>query len=139
MKTPEDYEEQKQVEAERMAFSMEKAEEINGPVMSLPEPESEKKTNEKPEAKGSQPKPMSRNKVPPATKKPEKKTGPGQKKTGQLEDDDISRASMTTVGSDDLDTKNFALPSEIDGFEESVPTPPATMSPVKRFFKALVP
>ena len=139
MKTPEDYEEQKQVEAERMAFSMEKAEEINGPVMSLPEPESEKKTNEKPEAKGSQPKPMSRKKAPPATKKPEKKTDPGQKKTGQLEDDDISRASMTTVGSDDLDTKNFALPNEIDGFEESVPTPPATMSPVKRFFKALVP
>ncbi len=139
MKTPEDYEEQKQVEAERMAFSLEKAEEINGPVMSLPEPESEKKTNEKPEAKGSQPKPMSRNKVPPATKKPEKKTDPGQKKTGQLEDDDISRASMTTVGSDDLDTKNFALPNEIDGFEESVPAPPATMSPVRRFFKALVP
>ncbi|GIS62079.1 MAG: hypothetical protein CM1200mP2_43040 [Planctomycetaceae bacterium] len=80
-----------------MAFSMEKGEEINGPVMSLPEPESGKKTNEKPEAKGSQPKPMSR-KRPPRDEEPEKKTDPGQKKTGQLQDDDISRASKTTVG-----------------------------------------
>ena len=139
MKTPEDYEEQKQVEAERMAFSLEKAEEISGPVMSLPEPESEKKANEKPEAKKSEPKPMPRKKAP-ATEKPQKKTERGdEKKTGQLQDDDISRASMTTIGSDDLDTRNFALPKEIDGFEESVPSRPATMSPVRRFFRSLVP
>ncbi|HAB10466.1 MAG TPA: hypothetical protein DCE47_02105, partial [Planctomycetaceae bacterium] len=76
----------------------------------------------------------------PATEKPQKKTERGdEKKTGQLQDDDISRASMTTIGSDDLDTRNFALPKEIDGFEESVPSRPATMSPVRRFFRSLVP
>jgi len=139
MKTPEDYEEQKQVETERMAFSMERAEEIAGPLMSIPEPESEKTKIEKPDAEKPEPKPMSRKKAPAEKKSGKKKAGAGGKKTGQLEDDDISRASLTTVGSDDVDTRTFALPKEIEGFEESIPSQPAKISPVRRFFRSLIP
>ena len=139
MKTPEDYEEQKQVETERMAFSMERAEEIAGPLMSIPEPESDEKTIEQPNAKKPEPKPMPRKKAPAEKKPGKKKAGADGKKTGKLEDDDISRASLTTVGSDDVDTRTFALPTEIEGFEESVPSQPAKISPVRRFFRSLVP
>ena len=36
MKTPEDYEEQKQIETERMSFEIEDAEKISGPLFSMP-------------------------------------------------------------------------------------------------------
>jgi hypothetical protein len=43
---------------------------------------------------------------------------------------------MSVVGDDDPDVRNFALPRTVEGFEASQPVP---TSPVKRFFKSLLP
>jgi hypothetical protein len=135
MKTPADYEEQKQVESERMSFSLERAEEIHGPLFSLPKPatgDSESKTTSPAEAaseskktdpKSSGTKSGDANAKDPSASLP----GPGNA---------ISPTSMSVVGDDDPDVRNFALPRTVEGFEASQPVP---TSPVKRFFKSLLP
>ena len=159
MKTPADYEEQKQVEAERMSFSVEDAEEIHGPLFSMPEPATEdikksKATREKTKTKL---KPMPQSKDPQPARKPGEKPGekpaekPGEKEVprppggdsgqaaGLSDDRRVSPASMTTIDEADHDARIFALPETIDGFEASVPIELPKPSPIKRFFNSLLP
>jgi type II secretory pathway component GspD/PulD (secretin) len=135
MKSPSDYEEQKQVEAERMSFSIERAEEIHGPLFAMP----------KPAAGDSEPKTTSPTDAPSESKKPEPKSSGTD--SGDAKDKDpsaslpapgniITPASISVVGGDDPDAKIFALPKTVDGFEASQPV---RTSPVKRFFKSLLP
>jgi type II secretory pathway component GspD/PulD (secretin) len=135
MKTPADYEEQKQVEAERMSFSIERAEAIHGPLFSMP----------KPSAGDGETKTTSPTDAPSESKKPEPKASGTD--SGDATDKDpsaslsapgntISPASISVVGRDDPDARIFALPNTVDGFEASEPV---RTSPVKRFFKSLLP
>lgn len=135
MKTPADYEEMKQIESERMSFSIERAEEIHGPLFSMPKPaagDSEKKmtspADAASESKKTEPKSSGTNSGDAKAKDPSASLpGPGNT---------ISPASMSVVGNNDPDARIFALPKPVDGFEASQPV---QTSPVKQFFKSLLP
>jgi len=131
MRTPDDYEEQKQIEAERMNFMLENVEELHGPLFSAPK---SVKDGQKTETPGEQP----------AAKKPGAKK-PGAKKPGAdnngadaaAELGELLQQPVTTV--DDGDAEIFSLPEVGEGMEPGVSVAPAVESPITSFFKSLIP
>ena len=127
MKTPADYEEQKQIETERMSFEIEDAEKISGPLFAMPKEMDH--NNDAPQKPETTPMPMA---------KP--KPSDGGSPSAGLGVDGVTEASLkTTVDASGSDAATFALPKPGDGFEASLPAKPVQESRVKRFFKSLVP
>jgi type II secretory pathway component GspD/PulD (secretin) len=140
MKTPEDYEEQKQIEVERMSFEIEDAEKISGPLFAMPKAMDH--NNDAPQKPETTPMPMAKPaKKAPATKSPAKpKPSDDGTQSAGLGVDGVTEASLkTTVDANGPDAATFALPKPSDGFEASLPAEPVQESRVKRFFKSLVP
>ncbi len=135
MKTPADYEEQKQVEAERMSFSIEDAEEIHGPLFSMPKPDAGDSETKKPSPTDAR---SESEKTKPKSSGTDSGAAKDKDPSASLSapEDTISPTSMSVVGGDDPDAKIFALPKTVNGFEASQPV---QTSPVKRFFKSLLP
>ena len=135
MKTPEDYEEQKQIETERMSFEIEDAEKISGPLFSMP-----KTMDHKSDA-------SQKSETTPMPKAKSGKQAPGKPKSSDdgtqsagVAAEGVTEASLkTTVDANGPDAEIFALPKPSDGFEESLPAKPVKESRVKQFFKSLVP
>ncbi|MFP6767771.1 MAG: secretin N-terminal domain-containing protein [Planctomycetaceae bacterium] len=158
MRTPEDYEEQKQIEAERMSFMAEEAEKLHGPLFALPKPKIEIKPKSEPEPQGKadKAKKPGESSADAAAKKgskkgsskkknkkgSKKKNKQGSKKRGSKKTDGAEpQAASTTIDGSDSDAALFALPGEVEGIESGVPVevPPPADRRIKRFFGSLIP
>ncbi len=156
MRTPEDYEEQKRIEAERMHFMAEEAEEISGPLFSLPKPKIEIKPKS---GYKSKPKPKADTKSKPKGKrkskgkrKPKAKsdkakksgqaTGDDSKKGGKKADGAEPQSASTIIDGSNSDAALFALPGEVEGIESGTPVevPASADRRIRRFLgSSLIP